>query len=206
VKRGTGPADYRDCRVSESGELGKVDGEVYYYAIYCLIPTYQEQGICGDTSFSARYHSSRALAIFARAASRRHPRLFLERASAEIASEYFEKPAIVRNAAGTLLYIPIAVDGTGHYNESEYYLRRRRRWDRIDAEAWLKDLSTRIPPGAEMWKGVWPDVNTMRADAYLYRSDDHNCCPTVGTAHIKLLVRANKFVIDSVAVDTKILQ
>jgi hypothetical protein len=38
VKQGRGPSDVRECRVSESGEFGVVDGATYYYAIYCLIP------------------------------------------------------------------------------------------------------------------------------------------------------------------------
>src|SRR5687767_917407 len=38
VSRGSGTEGYRDCRVSRFGELGTVDGETYYYAIYCLIP------------------------------------------------------------------------------------------------------------------------------------------------------------------------
>jgi hypothetical protein len=56
VKQGSGPSDFRECRVSEFGELGVVEGETYYYATYCLIPSYTtEKGECGDDSFIARY-------------------------------------------------------------------------------------------------------------------------------------------------------
>ena len=201
VKQGTGPSDFRECGVSEFGELGAVEGDTYYYAIYCLIPSYTEQtGKCGDDSFIANYHRRRGLAIFVRPPSSERARLLFERVDREIATIYFEKPEIVHNA-GTLLYLPRVLDGTGHGNESEYYLRETGTWAPIDAETWLTDLKTRIPAGLEMWKGVWPDLRTMRAEAGLYRATDSNCCPTGGTARIRLAIRSRRFVIDSIVVD-----
>src|SRR6185436_17966710 len=89
VKQGTGAGDYRACAVSAFGELGVVDGETYYYATYCLIPSYETQKVeCGDHSFIANGHSRRAAAVFARGASSEMARLVLESASTEIASAY----------------------------------------------------------------------------------------------------------------------
>lgn len=201
VKRGHESWEFRDCRVSDFGQLGAVAGKVYYYAIYCIIPSYSEAGSCGDSSFAARYNRSRGLAVFTRIPSSKRAELLFERVSAEIASFYSEKPEIIRNRFGTLLYLPIVVDGTGHMNESEYYVRERGQWERIDSETWLAELMKRVPPGLETWKGVWPDLHTMRAEAMLYRSDDANCCPTGAVARVRLSIRARKFVIDSVVVD-----
>ena len=202
VKRGSGPGDFRDCRVSEFGEIGAVDRQRYYYAIYCLVPSdTTTQGECGDDSFIARYHRQRALAIFARDSSGENTQLVFERASPEIGAVLYEKPELIQNAAGTLLYLPIVIDGTGHGNESEYYLRGASDWDPIEAETWMTELRTRLPAGLEIWRGVWPDLNTMRAEAGLYRVGDSNCCPTGGIARIRLAIRARRLVIDSLVID-----
>ncbi len=73
VKPGAGPADFRECRVTESGELGVVDGETYYYGLYRLMPAYTDgDGHCGDGSFSAEYHRARGVAVFARESLDQH--------------------------------------------------------------------------------------------------------------------------------------
>jgi len=202
VKRGQAPGEFRDCKVSEFARFGVVGGRTYYYALYCIIPNYVEAGSCGDSSFAAASHRRRGLAVFVRNPASPRAELLFERASIEIASQYSDKPEIIRNRFGTLLYLPIAVDGTGHMNESEYYIRQGGKWERIDSESWLGDLGKRIPPRVELWKGVWPDLHTMRAEAWFYRSTDANCCPSGGVARVRLSIRAKKFVADSVVVDT----
>ena len=128
VKQGNGPVNYRECRVSEFGEFGAVGGQVYYYAIYCLMPTETtDNGTCGDDSFSARYHRARGLAVFARDPAGENARLMFDRADIEIGTVYYLKPAIIQNAAGALLHLPIAVDGTSGGNLSEYLPPRSRQ-------------------------------------------------------------------------------
>ena len=201
VKPGNKPGDYRECRISEFGEFGAVDGRTYFYALYCLIPSESDAGgKCGYDSFVARYHRSRALAVFSRDPSNGNVQLVFERADPDFGSAY-DKPQMIQNAAGTLLQLSIDADGTGHFNESEYYLRNAGRWERIESEAWLNDLRKRLPNGLEIWKGVWPDLGTMRAEAGLYRAGDANCCPTGGIARIQLAIRARRLVLVSVVVD-----
>jgi hypothetical protein len=53
-----------------------------------------------------------------------------------------------------------------------------------------------------MWKGLWPDLVNMRVETGLYRKGDGNCCPTGGTARVRLAIRDTQFVITSVVVDT----
>jgi hypothetical protein len=200
VKRGDERDDLRDCRVSEFGEFGAVNGQTYYYALYCLIPNYEPgKGQCGGDSFSARYHRQRGLAVFTQDRSSSDIRLLFERVTSDIGTLLYEKPQIVSSRDGTLLYLPIALDGTGHGNESEYYLREKGEWEPIEAQEWLSDLQSRIPAGLGIWKGVWPKLDTMQAEAGLYREGDANCCPTGGTARIRLAIRSRQLVIDSVA-------
>ena len=202
VKRGDEPGDLRDCFVSESGEFGSTDGQTYYYTLYCLIPNYaSDNGRCNDGSFNASYHRQRGLAIFVRDASSSGARLLFERVAGQIGALYYEQPQIIRAAAGTLLYLPVAADGTGHINESEYFLRDRGEWVPVEAEKWLDDLRRRIPAGLEIWKGVWPNLQTMNAVAGLYRSGDANCCPTGGKARIGLAIRSRHLVIESLVIE-----
>ncbi len=201
VKQGSGPDDYRECRVSEFGRLGVVDADTYYYAIYCLIPNWRNinEGHCGDDSVNAVSHRTTALAVFSAAPSQAGLQLAFERASGEIGVYVYLQPSIVQSAAGTLLHLSIAYAGTGNINASEYYVREAGVWERIESESWLKDLQVRLPAGLEIWKGVWPDVRTLRAEASLYRKGDGNCCPTGGVARIQLAFRTRHLVLESVS-------
>jgi hypothetical protein len=202
VRRGNDSSDFRDCKVSESGQFGAAAGQTYYYALYCLIPSDEpDNGRCADDSFAARYYKSRALAIFTRDRSADNVQLLFERATPDIGTLLYKKPEIIQSPAGTLLYLPIMVDGTGAGNESEYYQLGTTGWESIDASEWLKDLQQRIPGGLQIWKGVWPNVESMQAEAGLYRDGDANCCPTGGTARIQLAIRSRQFIIDSVVID-----
>jgi hypothetical protein len=199
VKVGTGPLDARECAVDDFGEIGTVDGTTYYYARYCVVRSDADPGGCGDKSLTAWLSSHRGLAIFARAGT--GARLVFEYVDREIGNNSFpHPPAFVPNAAGTLFDIPIAISGTGAGNESQYYVRSAGRWERLDADTWLADLGKRIPKGLEIWKGVWPDLKTMRARAGLYREGDANCCPTGGAAEIRLGIRGRQFVIESMTI------
>jgi hypothetical protein len=202
VKRGIAPGNFHDCRVSEFGEFGSADGQAYYYALYCLIPNYAtDKGECNDGSLNARYHQHRGLAVFVHDASSSKARLLFERVAGEIGSTIYEQPRIIKATTGTLLYLPIESNGTGHFNESEYFLRNRGAWEPVDAQGWLEDLRRRIPAGLEIWKGVWPNPETMKAVANLYHSGDANCCPTGGTARIGLAIRSRRLVIESLVVE-----
>jgi hypothetical protein len=204
IKKGEGTDDYRDCAVSDFAEFGAVDGQTYYYALYCLVPSYSRDGAkCGDNSFEARYHRQRGVAIF----TQDHPdgaaRLLFERVEPDIGTLRYDKPEIVQGSVGTLLYVPIAIDGTGVGNESEYYVREKSEWKSVEAKEWLNELVQRIPPGLKILKGVWPDVHTLRAEAGLYREHDANCCPTGGVAKIQVEIRAERFVIASVSIENE---
>lgn len=202
VKHGDQPGDLRNCRVSEFGEFASIDGQTYYYALYCLIPNYAaDTGKCNDDSFNARYHRERGLAIFVGDASSGNASLLFERVDGEIGSLRYSRPQIIDAAAGTLLYLPIAIDGTGNDNASEYFLRDGSAWELVEAVEWFQGLLRRIPVGLEIRKGVWPNLQTMTAVAGLYRSADANCCPTGGKARIALAIRSRHFVINSLVIE-----
>ena len=199
AKIGREAFEARECAVSAFGEIGRVDGITYDYAIYCVIPNYAEPARCGDESFTSQSHDRRGLAIFAREAG--GARVVFEYVDREIGTVYIpDPPRLVSHAAGTLLDIPIGIDGSGHINDSQYYVRSNGLWEKLDGETWLKDLGTRLPKDVQTWKGIWPDLKTMRAIVGLYRTDDANCCPTGGQAEVQLGIRGRQFAIEAVTV------
>ncbi|HNY42513.1 MAG TPA: hypothetical protein PKJ41_19080, partial [Bryobacteraceae bacterium] len=200
VKQGKGPFDYRECRVTESGEFGVVDGDRYYYATYCLMPNHadKESG-CGDKSGTGFYHSHRATAIFMKERLSGNAKVVYRLVGAEIGLLHFrKKPLIVRHGGDTLLWLPVTQDGTGHYNDSRYYVWRAGRWERFDGTSWEADLGRRLPAGVETRKGTWPELQTMTAEVYLYRDGDSNASPTGGVARVRLRVGATGLEMESV--------
>jgi hypothetical protein len=191
--------EVRGCRVSDFKAFGAVEGQTYYYALYCVVPTYagaNETCSSGDRS----YWADRGLAVFVQGRGSGDLRLLFERVR-DIGAYRARPPQIVSHEGRTILYLPIEVDGTGHFNESEYYLREAGVWQRIEAEGWKEELKRRIPAGLGLWKGIWPDVTTLKAEAGLYRDSDANCCPSGGTARIQLAIRRRRFVIESVTIE-----
>lgn len=201
VKIGTKEWEAAECAVSEFDSFGSIDNENYYYALYCLIPNYsKDTGKCGSDTFNARYHRSRGLAVFVQQGADK-ARLLFERADSEIGVYVYDKPEFVQNAAGTILVLKIRIDGTGAGNASEYYIRKKGTWQRIESESWFEDVKKKIPAGLEIWKGGWPDMETMTARAGLYRKGDANCCPTGGTAYVQLAIEDDRFVVKSIKIE-----
>lgn len=194
VKAGKGGFDYRECRVTESGEFGVVEGDRYYYAAYCLMPNYvDKESKCGDKSGSGFYNSHRAMAVFALDRLSGAAKVVYRLVGAEFGLFHFrKKPLIVRHGGETLLWLPVTADGTGHFNDSRCYVRRVGRWEPYDKTSWVSDLVARLPAGAELWKGIWPDMQTLTSEVYLYRQGDANCCASGGVARVRLRVAATR--------------
>jgi hypothetical protein len=120
---GSEDIDIGDCRVSEFGVVGNNDGQTLYYALYCIIPNdFLKNGKCGSESFNARYFRERGLAIFSRDKVDERIQLLFERTNLDIGLFYYEQPRLLKMTAGSMLYLPIVLDGTGHGNASEYYM------------------------------------------------------------------------------------
>lgn len=202
IEIGPDLSDARDCGVSQFGPFGVVGAQEYFYALYCLIPGYADEGTtCASDTFTANYHRRRGLAIFRKESPEEELTLMLSRATPEIGIYVYDRPEIIESSAGTVLVVPIRVDGTGSGNESEYYLRQEGIWLRLDATSWLQELRRRIPEQFGMWKGLWPDLRTMTAKTGLYRPDDANCCPTGGEIRVQLTIRDGALVIIDLTIE-----
>lgn len=190
-----------DCQVSAYGLIGTVSGRSYYYAIYCMVPDYASPSDGKCNSETSGYWANRGLAVFYKEGTSSTVKLFMDRGTSDLGLYRYERPEIVTHPFGTLLYVPNRLDGTGHYNESEYYLWNTvlHEWELIDSDSWLKEAREKIPAG-DFDHGIWPEMTAMTADVYLKTKDDPYCCPSGGVATVSLTVKNKKFVITSVRI------
>lgn len=199
--------DIGDCRVTKFDVIGNVDRQTLYFAVYCIIPNdVLNKGKCDSESENARYYQERGLAIFVRNNADGRIQLLFERAGLDLGLLYYERPRFLNMAAGTMLYIPVMQDGTGHGNASEYYLWQDKQWRLVESRKWLTELDKRIPAGLAIRKGIWPDLQTMKAEVPLYRHEDCNACPSGGTAEVTLGMENNGIVIKSMVVSPRSVQ
>lgn len=177
-----------DCGAITTAVIGEANDTTLHFARYCLDDTVKHVG---------EFCILQGMAVFAQAQSGQTTRLFETNSDM---SETFQPPGLLDTPYGKVLDIEDTLAGTGNYNESTYLLLKDRQWEQIDSSSWLNDLQARIPNGTEIHKGVWPDLVTMNAQAYLYKPEDANCCPTAGTANIELELIGTRLAIKSLTV------
>jgi uncharacterized protein len=182
--------DPTHCRVLESGSFGKLGGSDQMYASYCLDAPAEEGRSCDLTAVTL-------LGVDARDGK---AQVWLQRVDTEGLGDHFGKPELLQLKGVVLLDLPVSVPGTGAFNASSLYRREGTRWVEVDVSSWEKDLAKQLPPGLEVWKGIWPDYRRMHATTGLYRKKDANCCPTGGSAEIGLRLEGDRLVLASVKI------
>lgn len=163
------------CRVLATEAIGNANGTALHFARYCLDEP-------GETEGNACFFQG--MAVFAKMPpSGPVERLYSTNSDV---SEPFLSPTLIDSPYGTILDITITIDGTGHYNESDYLLLKDAQWQLIDSRSWIDDLLKRIPVSTEIHKGIWPDLSNMNAQIDLAQPGDPSCCPSAGTADVDL--------------------
>ena len=201
IEIGFPQGDASDCAVSDFGLIGSIEGNKYYYAIYCLIPTFRGDNFkCEDAQVSS-YQSS-ALAIFVLEKGGKFLKLWLEKAESNFDSLKYVEPAIIRNRYGAFLAVPIHNKGTDDSNASEYYIWNESHWELVDSKSLFDELRKELPEGFRVLGGIWPDLEDMTARVGLYKEKDKRCCPSA-TAHMDLEFIDKKFSIRAVDIDIK---
>jgi uncharacterized protein YecT (DUF1311 family) len=185
VPLGTDPAK---CAVSESGP---VKGRAPFAPLWYQIQHEPEAG--------AEDIQQGVVVFEAAGEGRLRPLLwkFLEGA-------YFDAPEFLASPAGPLLWLPGSDSGTGAFNEDVLYHPVSGRWRDLDLQTWKDDLARRLPPDKQVWKGVPYDFRDMTVDTYLWRPNDGNCCPTAGSAAVKLRIDGDRLAIASVKLSNKV--
>lgn len=167
------------CRVEESG---KVDGDNTL--------SYQLQAF-----FDGDLRMNGAANVFAAANGALTPLI-----TAYVGTAHFERPVILKATAGTLLFIPGHIEGTGNFNAEQLYLWRDGSWRDVDTVSWQSDLARRLKNGLYAAKGIYSDYSTMTSATSLWRKEDGNCCPTGGRAAIKLGLKDRRLTIEDLHV------
>ena len=196
--------DISGCRVSESGKIISLGDKTYHYALYCIAPSYSSmEERCSYPPGDETSNRNKGIAIYAQNSSSKTVQLILERGDEDLGLYSYVKPKFIDNAYGKILYLPVEVEGTGHFNNSDYFIweTTSKTWKRIDSRRWLKDLDKHLPKGSFVASGAWPDLKSMTVVTFIYQEKDPNCCPSGGTAHIDLTLKDEMLQIKSVRID-----
>ena len=120
-----------------------------------------------------------------------------------------QPPVLVEGHGDLYVAVTGYHDGTGHANADVLF-----RWTpgveqpftQIDITTWKDDLTTRLPTGLEVWKGVayrWP---YLMAETSLWQANDANCCASGGEAWIDFRIDGDRLVIEWLQVNDRVLQ
>jgi uncharacterized protein len=163
------------CHVEESGKVGGGDKL-----------SYQLQGF-----FDGDLRMNGGAVIFAEAAATLSPLL-----TAFDDTTHYNQPEVVRSAAGTLLWIPGHMEGTGNFNTGRLYIWSDGVWQDVDTKSWQGDMARRFPHGLYAAKGIYPDYRTMTGATPLWRPEDANCCAKGGRATFRLGLKDRRLGLD----------
>jgi len=177
IKFGPG-ARWPSCRVTKGRWFVTMDFVDFYQAQYCLG---KDDGTCED----------RAIVVFANRAYKPDAQVVLQRLD-DGATEY-DDPLVVQTPYGDIMTVSGHVRGGAETRS--YYVWRAGRWVPIDATAWLREASKRLPKGASLAsRAVWPDLDTMSVHATLQGAGRD-------AANIELGLAKERFVVKDVTLN-----
>ncbi len=193
-----GKGTYKECRLRGVRPAGKVAGQSWVAAEYCLARNDNEDSGCragrGDEG-----RNEIAVLVFTRAQAGGPFVLRLDYRDGE--GNPFDGVRAYDTPAGALLEIAFRASGTGNLNAGAYFLWRNGGWRPLDAQAWITDLQRRLPRGLSVRKGPWPDLDAMTFDSPLWKEGDANCCPSGGVVYVELGIEGDRLVIRSLKVE-----
>lgn len=172
--------DDTTCRVEESGAVAGAS-----------TLRYQLQGF-----FQDQLRMSGAAIVFALAPDGMLTPLIVDYGD----TGHYGQPQVLAAAAGTLLFIPGHMEGTGDFSLDQLYLKVADAWHDVDIDTWQTVLARRLPKDLAVWKGIYPDYKKMTASTPLWTKTDGNCCPTGGRADITLRLDGTVLTIEALKV------
>lgn len=143
-------ASWADCHVTKGRWFATLDILDMYQVQYCLG---KGDGTC----------EQRAFLVFANRAYTPDAKVLLQRIDPGEAE--YDDPLLVETKYGDVLTLTARFpDGRA---SKSYYLWRRDRWEPLDANGWLRELSRLLPKGMTIVGEAWPDADSMSAQAML---------------------------------------
>lgn len=152
-----------------------------------LVDIYQAQYCLGN---DAQTCDKKALVLFGNRAYTKDANVLLMRIDA--ASTEYDDPLVV--ILGDERVMSVSAHNAAEV-ANKYYLWRTDHWQAMAPHDWQHDLATKLPAGKSLRQPVWPDLESMSAQAKLFLEKDADCCPTGGLANVDFdLVKEQFFV------------
>ena len=171
------------CLVIQNRWFATLDDLDLYQSQYCLG---NKVGAC----------EKRVLLLFANRAYTSKAKLLLQRIDSGATT--YDDPMMVNT--GDHVIMLLSAHHKGGADNNSYYYWQVDRWLPIEAQAWRRQLPRYLPKGVEPKSVSLPDIDTMSAQAKLYRMGDAACCPSGGVADVNLILSKGRFVVKSVDV------
>lgn len=178
VKFGAG-TKWSDCRVTRGRWVVTLDFIDMYQAQYCL-------------GKSAGECDRRAFTLFGNRAYTPKAKVMLQRI--DPAGTEYDDPLVIQTKYGDIMTLSARLPDGSH--SKSYYRWQSGHWKSVEARGWLRELSRQLPKGETIKTEVWPDVDSMSAQAKLSRSGGADARDQV--ARIELGVVNDKFTVKKV--------
>jgi hypothetical protein len=177
-------AKWSECSVTKGRWFATLDFIDMYQAQYCLG---KGDGEC----------DKRALLVFGNRAYTPNAKLILERIDPGTAK--YDDPVLVQTKYGDILTLSAHLpDGSA---SNSYYRWHSGRWIPVEAKGWLRELSRQLPKGQTIKADVWPDADSMSAQATLYSAGGSGASDKV--AEVDLALINDRFTVKKVTLTQK---
>jgi len=165
-----------DCFVTQTVHLRSRTAGHLVHVLYCALSELFPKDRCHPEQVNKS-------ALFSVGADGKARKVLLpvDLAGSEETGDYVYAAILKTQARREFLIVPVRVSGTGNMNTSHYYEIREGRFIQLAANL-ERELQAKLPKGMEVWKGIWPDFDTMRFIRSLWKEGDGNCCPSAGIA------------------------
>lgn len=158
------------CKVAANactfGEIGVVAKRELFYVLERAVET------------AADPYPDGHIVILDRAAGASEPLRSLLQVSHDPGLYQGDRPALVTTPYGLMLKIPVALPGTGNFNEDVILQWQDGHWLQIESRQWMSDF--KLPPCYAIWKGQSVNLKSWQATSAVWVAGDSNCCPSGG--------------------------
>ena len=172
-------AKFSECSVTRGRWVATLDFIDMYQAQYCL------GKVAGECD-------QRAFTLFGNRAYTPNATVMLQRI--DPAGTEYDDPRLVQTKYGDILTLSARLpDGSESKN---YYRWQSGKWVPVESRAWLRELARQLPKGEAInAAAVWPDADSMSAQAKLYRAGG---AASDKAAKVELAVSKDRFTVKKV--------
>jgi hypothetical protein len=177
-------AKWSDCRVTKGRWFATLEFIDMYQAQYCLG---KGDGAC----------EQRAFLVFGNRAYTPNAKVMLQQI--DPGTDGYDEPRLVQTKYGDILTLSARLPGGGA--SKRYYRWHSGRWLPVESRGWLRDLAKRLPKGETITGDVWPDIDSMTAQATL--SSAASSGPGGKVAEVELGIAKDRFTVKKVTLAHK---